>query len=323
MINYDENTSSLVVRNPKSDFVAPSQDRGLASPTLVENNEKSFMINNVFMDDPLNPETKEKNQESFYAPIITALCDRAISNLSSSLVVVGPPKSGKSYTLHCSPPTHPSSPDNFSSPTQADDNGVKTAHSGILPRLICSMLSKAKNGSSLRHACVTISACQIYNEQITDLLAPKQPGPRLILVHSKTVGAYVDGLTDHVCKNAKFAVELYEQAMAVHAWLLGVERRRITSGATVLINLGIVHEVGGERTNAGVVKVVEVGGFEGAPDGLDVGDRLNKLSQVGKGLESLKKILTHLGQSEGVPNYRLSTLTYLLRDALGGKDEKR
>ena len=307
------------------------------------------MINNVFVDNPPNPATKAKNQETFYDPIMQTLCERAVSNRNSTLVVVGPPKSGKvsegpnnlrttvntlnmltnlsrmpqSYTLHCTP-TSPTSEDNFSCPTQvsSDDGSLKSSHSGLLPHLICSLFSKAKNDSSLRHACLTLSICQVYNEQITDLLALKQPGPRLTLMHSKTMGSYVDGLTSHACKSAKFAVELYEQAMAIHAWLVGVEKRRLASGATILVELGIAHEVGGERTLGGTVKVAEVGGFEGAPETLDVGDRLNKQSHVGKGFESLKKVLTHLGQSDTVPNYRMSTLTYLLRDGLGGKDDK-
>ncbi|GMH75543.1 hypothetical protein TL16_g06796 [Triparma laevis f. inornata] len=139
--------------------------------------------------------------------------------------------------------------------------------------------------------------------------------------HSKALGSYVSGVGTHMCKSTKNAIELYEQALSVKAYLLQCSRRHQENGGTICIEVKLIHEVAGTPTICGQTRFVEVGGFESPPEVLDVGDRLSRNSKVGLGFECLKKVLTHLGQSETAPDYRSSVLTYWLRESLGGRKE--
>ena len=80
----------------------------------------------------------------------------------------------------------------------------------------------------------------------------------------------------------------------------------------------------------GTVRIVEIGSFEKTPPDTDFGDRLNRKSLVGHGLETLRKIVTTLADSTAAavsgssntisrPKYKSSALTYLLRNELAGE----
>ena len=65
-------------------------------------------------------------------------------------------------------------------------------------------------------------------------------------------------------------------ALCVNAWLLQCNRRCQENGATLCIEVKLIHEVAGTPTICGQTRLVEVGGFESPPEVLDVGDRLSR-----------------------------------------------
>ena len=283
----------------------------------LNDNVKSFQFRNVIAK-------QSEDQEVIYNLFGPKLLERVLDNKNSTCIVMGPPRSGKSYTFHSAPsPELSTGCCSFpvGSSTSDDD---KSSHAGVFPRFCADVFQEAKT-SNFRHPVLEISFFQLYGEKIIDLLAPNDnkhvESAPLSLKYSESIGTYVDNLTQHACKNLKSALDIYEQALSIHAHSMLDSKRAELRAASMVISVRLLHEIGESPTLCGTTTFVEVGGFEMTPSDFDVGDRVNRFSRVGHELESLRKVFTALGHDEHRIPYRSSCLTYVLRNGLGGKNK--
>ena len=179
---------------------------------------------------------------------------------------------------------------------------------------------------------VKCSYLEIYNEQVADLLAPPDADARAaraapqIREHDKR-GVFVEGLTEALVTSAEETYDLFtrgsfnrrvgqtemnrESSRSHAVFTVTLEsRRRAFPGAALQKRNATLHLVdlaGSERQ-----KATEAGGA-----------RLKEASAINKSLSALGNVIKALvdvaeGKERHVP-YRDSKLTYLLKDALGGR----
>eukprot|EP00520_Triparma_pacifica_P010983 CAMPEP_0118672616 /NCGR_PEP_ID=MMETSP0785-20121206/22638_1 /TAXON_ID=91992 /ORGANISM="Bolidomonas pacifica, Strain CCMP 1866" /LENGTH=216 /DNA_ID=CAMNT_0006567595 /DNA_START=122 /DNA_END=768 /DNA_ORIENTATION=+ len=122
---------------------------------------KSFHFDHVHKSDV--------GQEDFYEEVKGTLLERCFRNVDSTVIVMGPEKSGKSFTFHSSPTFNesPSSSNpNYSTPLNIskDTDTLTSSFAGIFPRFVSDVLAKGKN-DGLRHPAITIRAYRVYGER--------------------------------------------------------------------------------------------------------------------------------------------------------------
>ena len=154
---------------------------------------------------------------------------------------------------------------------------------------------------------------------------------------SSLATTFISNLTRHTSKSYKGVMDLYEQGLSIFAWQMTGEKRTFQRGASIVVDLTLMYDRdgGGKEGVAcpffqcGPIRIFEVGSHEKTPPDMDFGDRLNRKSQVGHGLETLRKVLSNLAESTQAavsgsgtisrPKYKKSVLTYLLRSELAGE----
>ena len=127
------------------------------SPTKFEDTSKSFMFKDVFMESPSSSSSeKSKNQASFYDEIVPQLVRRTLNSQNSTLITLGPPKSGKSYTFHSAhnEASNDEEKDDSSSGSKNDcysrtikvnsDDVVKSKGAGLFPKFVGDIFQAAK-----------------------------------------------------------------------------------------------------------------------------------------------------------------------------------
>lgn len=213
-------------------------------------------------------------------------------------------------------------------------SGVESA--GLVPRLVAELFVSI--GCDVRHVyTVSASFCQIYNEQVDDLLRVKNTN---LKVKPHGAGTEVEGLTRTRCETAEELLQLLEtgrkniiyaetkmnkSSSRSHAVLqLHVTRRaRVLEGASASIDLSASLR-GGELVRAtqltGKLSVVDLAGSERVKrSGADEdGKRFKEAVNINTSLLGLSNVMKALGSTAGHVPYRDSKLTHMLSDALGG-----
>jgi len=310
---------------------------------------RSFKVDKLLDHRDTSNEAIEGNQDALYDQLEGRHIRRAIIGQDTSIIVHGSKKSGKSYTTHgatdISEVEGQPFQKNFS--TFFLSNGeLDKRRAGLIPRVVNDLFSESRQ-KNLKHPVVFLSMSCVYDEKISDLLNPAvtrasasvSGGESLQLFYSDSLKkTFVGSQTRHACKSYKNCMELYEQGLAIFTWQMSEEKKTFQRGGSLIVDLTLAYERDVESGKVGVVcpfvecgliRVVEVGSFEKTPPETDFGDRLNRKSLVGHGLENLRKVLSSLAEStsnalsgSGVisrPKYKKACLTYLLRNELAGE----
>ncbi|XP_048779621.1 kinesin-like protein KIF17 isoform X3 [Ostrea edulis] len=191
---------------------------------------------------------------------------------------------------------------------------------GIIPRAfdhIFETVSVADSTKFLLHA----SYCEIYNEEIRDLLG-KDAKQKLDLKEHPEKGVYVNGLSMHPVHNVMDCEKIMSKGWsnrAVGATLMNADSSRSHSIFTINIEMVTEDEAGEEHIRAGKLNLVDLAGSERQAKTGATGDRLKEATKINLSLSALGNVISALvdGKSKHIP-YRDSKLTRLLQDSLGG-----
>ncbi|KAK3101727.1 hypothetical protein FSP39_005895 [Pinctada imbricata] len=184
---------------------------------------------------------------------------------------------------------------------------------GIIPRSfdhIFETVSVADTTKFLLHA----SYCEIYNEEIRDLLG-KDIKAKLDLKEHPEKGVYVSGLSMHPVHNVSDCEKIMARGWsnrATGATLMNADSSRSHSIFTINIEMCSPDESGEDHIRAGKLNLVDLAGRA-------TGDRLKEATKINLSLSALGNVISALvdGKSKHIP-YRDSKLTRLLQDSLGG-----
>uniref|UniRef100_H2ZK92 Kinesin motor domain-containing protein n=1 Tax=Ciona savignyi TaxID=51511 RepID=H2ZK92_CIOSA len=282
---------------------------GKSTTTMLYANitSQTFAFDHCFWS--MDSEQKEKfsNQELVFDSLGVELLDNAFAGYNACIFAYGQTGSGKSYTMMGS-----------------------HEQPGLIPRLCDALFDRiheeTRDNQSFK---VEVSYMEIYNEKVRDLLDPNGGKQQHLKVREhKLLGPYVDGLQQLVSSSAQDVQELMSEgskSRTVAATKMNAESSRSHAVFTLIVThtmVDVQSGVSGERVSK--LSLVDLAGSERSSKTGASGARLKEGSNINKSLTTLGLVISSLAdQSAGkaknkfVP-YRDSTLTWILKDNLGG-----
>ncbi|KAJ6485899.1 kinesin-domain-containing protein [Mycena sanguinolenta] len=171
---------------------------------------------------------------------------------------------------------------------------------------------------------------EIYNETITDLLAPapsaSEPPRKHEIHHHPTthLTTVSDVLTPALSSPAQVLSLLGQAQSRRRVAATGMNERSSRSHSVFTLRIRGVHEskVGAEGVRVGTLNLVDLAGSERLATLTHGGERLKETQNINRSLSALGDVVAALGSGPGahVP-YRNSKLTYLLQNSLSGNSK--
>ncbi|XP_074652315.1 kinesin-like protein KIF28 isoform X3 [Tubulanus polymorphus] len=175
---------------------------------------------------------------------------------------------------------------------------------------------------------VTFSMLEIYNEQVRDLLNPKQSKGGLKIRQHPKKGFFVESLKIVPVGSYKEIESRIEEGTTnrtVAATNMNATSSRAHTIVGIIFTQKFKNEAGEERAKTAVCNLVDLAGSERAESTGATGDRLKEGAAINQSLSSLGNCIAALaarssGKNVKVP-FRDSVLTKLLKNALGGNSK--
>ncbi|GJM88218.1 hypothetical protein PR202_ga04256 [Eleusine coracana subsp. coracana] len=206
-------------------------------------------------------------------------------------------------------------------------NGELPSDAGVIPRAV-KQIFDILDAQSAEYS-MKVSFLELYNEELTDLLAPEEPKlsddkskKPMALMEDGKGGVFVRGLEEEVVSSAAEIYRILEKGSAKRKTaetLLNKQSSRSHSIFSITIHIKECTPEGEEMIKSGKLNLVDLAGSEnvsrsGARDG-----RAREAGEINKSLLTLGRVINTLVEHSGHIPYRDSKLTRLLRDSLGGK----
>ncbi|KAI3991527.1 hypothetical protein MKX01_017146 [Papaver californicum] len=252
-------------------------------------------------------------QRSIYDHAISPIVNEVLEGFNCTVFAYGQTGTGKTYTM---------------------EGGIKTkggelsAEAGVIPRAVRQIfdtLEAQKADYSMK-----VTFLELYNEEITDLLAPED-SPRssddkqkkaISLMEDGKGGVIVRGLEEEVVYNANEIYSLLERGSARRRTvdtLLNKHSSRSHSIFSITIHVKESTMEEEELIKCGKLNLVDLAGSENISRSGAREARAREAGEINKSLLTLGRCINALVEHSGHIPYRDSKLTRLLRDSLGGK----
>ncbi|KAF0898400.1 hypothetical protein E2562_007241 [Oryza meyeriana var. granulata] len=273
-------------------------------------------IDRVFtFDKVFGPTAKQRD---LYDQAIIPIVNEVLEGFNCTIFAYGQTGTGKTYTMEGECRRAKSGP-----------KGQLPADAGVIPRAVKQIFDTLESQNT--EYSVKVTFLELYNEEITDLLAPeeiskaaleerqKKPLP---LMEDGKGGVLVRGLEEEIVTNASEIFSLLERGSAKRRTaetLLNKQSSRSHSLFSITIHIKEATPEGEELIKCGKLNLVDLAGSEnisrsGAREG-----RAREAGEINKSLLTLGRVITALVEHLGHVPYRDSKLTRLLRDSLGGR----
>lgn len=313
-----------IADNPKT---TGSASLARVSLTMMNGKQRDFLYDYAF--------DSESNQDNVYDKVARPVVTDVIRGFNGTIFAYGQTGTGKTYTMGIL-------------------DFVKNKHAGIIPRSLSQIFDWVTTNRQRVTSTVTMSFLQLYRDTIHDLLCP----PSSAMPHGEDIlhvredparGFYVDGLKEYIVQN-------YSQAEALVN--LGLENRAIaptlmnntSSRSHTILTINIEQRgdvsldaddesasienvdalgrrgLGGSagygsftKTTRSKLLMVDLAGSERVRRTLSKGTRLSEAKSINSSLSALGNVIAALADPNAphIP-YRVSKLTRLLQDSLGG-----
>jgi len=255
--------------------------------------------------------SKYADQDRVFNDLGQGVLKNAFEGFNTSLFAYGQTGSGKSYSMV--------------------GYGVNR---GIVP-ITCEELfrriaeSEGDPSASIRYK-VTLSMLEIYNEQIRDLLQPASAGKKggLAIREDVKEGKFVVRDLKSVPVHSYKEIE-QQMATGTHNRTVASTQMNSTSSRahtiiTIMFEQIYKNDMGEDTTKRSEINLVDLAGSERANSTGATGARLKEGSNINRSLSTLGNVIAALAEggkkAKHVP-YRDSTLTKLLKNALGGNSK--
>ncbi|KAJ3681550.1 hypothetical protein LUZ60_016039 [Juncus effusus] len=269
--------------------------------------DRVFTFDKVF-----GPNSKQRD---LYDQAIIPIVDEVLEGFNCTIFAYGQTGTGKTFTME--------------GQWKKDKGGQKRnlpSGAGVIPRAVKQIFDTLESQNT--EYSVKVTFLELYNEEITDLLAPEEltkiPSDKkpLPLMEDGKGGVLVRGLEEEIVTSADEIFTLLERGSAKRRTaetLLNKQSSRSHSLFSITIHIKEATPEGEELIKCGKLNLVDLAGSEnisrsGARDG-----RAREAGEINKSLLTLGRVITALVEHLGHIPYRDSKLTRLLRDSLGGR----
>ena len=243
----------------------------------------------------------ETNQERLYETAIAPMVDEVLQGFNCTVFAYGQTGTGKTHTMT----------GDMSSPEG----------SGVIPRAVGHIFRYLNGLGGVNEFTVKCSFLELYNEEITDLLAGGNEPPKVRILEDRS-GVVLQGLEEAHVKNASDVFGLLESGSAKRRTaetLLNKQSSRSHSVFIVTVSVREVLDEGEEVIRVGKLYLVDLAGSENITRSGAVDQRAKEAGNINKSLLTLGRVITALVEGQIHVPYRDSKLTRLLRDSLGGR----
>lgn len=274
--------------------------------TASKNIDRTFTFDKVF-----GPNSQ---QSELYDQAIVPIVNEVLDGYNCTIFAYGQTGTGKTYTMEGG--------------GKKAKNGEFPSDSGVIPRAVRQIFETLEAQSA--EYSMKVTCLELYNEEITDLLAPDEfPRPfddkskkPIALMEDGKGGVFVRGLEEEIVCSANEIYTLLERGSSKRRTaetLLNKQSSRSHCIFSITIHIKEVTPEGEELIKCGKLNLVDLAGSEnisrsGAREG-----RAREAGEINKSLLTLGRVITALVEHLGHIPYRDSKLTRLLRDSLGGK----
>ncbi|CAN4100917.1 unnamed protein product [Withania somnifera] len=267
--------------------------------------DKTFVFDKVF-----GPTSKQKD---LYDSAICPIVFEVLEGYNCTVFAYGQTGTGKTYTMEGG---------------GRKKNGEFPSDAGVIPRAIKQIFDTLEAQSA--EYSVKVTFLELYNEEISDLLAPEEctkftddkSKKPLALMEDGKGGVFVRGLEEELVSSANEIYYILEKGSAKRRTaetLLNKQSSRSHSIFSITIHIKEYTPEGEEMIKCGKLNLVDLAGSEnisrsGAREG-----RAREAGEINKSLLTLGRVINALVEHSGHVPYRESKITRLLRDSLGGK----
>ncbi|XP_057778967.1 kinesin-like protein KIN-5B [Salvia miltiorrhiza] len=255
----------------------------------------------------------KSQQRSIYDQAISPIVAEVLEGFNCTVFAYGQTGTGKTYTMEGG---------------MRNKGGELPAEAGIIPRAVRQIFDTLEAQNADYSMKVTFS--ELYNEEITDLLAPEdqlkstedRPKKPISLMEDGKGLVVVRGLEEEMVYSANEIYSLLERGAARRRTadtLLNKRSSRSHSIFTITIHIkeGTVGEE--ELIKCGKLNLVDLAGSENIFRSGVREARAREAGEINKSLLTLGRVINALVEHSVHVPYRDSKLTRLLRDSLGGK----
>ncbi|XP_031279205.1 kinesin-like protein KIN-14R [Pistacia vera] len=165
---------------------------------------------------------------------------------------------------------------------------------------------------------ISVTALEVYNEQIRDLLATSPTSKKLEIRQASEGVHHVPGITEAKVENVKEVWDVLQ--VGSNARAVGsnnVNEHSSRSHCMLCILVRAKNLVNGESTKS-KLWLVDLAGSERLAKTEVQGERLKEAQNINRSLSALGDVIYSLATKSGHIPYRNSKLTHLLQDSLGG-----
>ncbi|XP_047962855.1 kinesin-like protein KIN-5B [Salvia hispanica] len=255
----------------------------------------------------------KSQQRSIYDQAISPIVAEVLEGFNCTVFAYGQTGTGKTYTMEGG---------------MRNKGGDLPIEAGIIPRAVRQIFDTLEAQNADYSMKVTFS--ELYNEEITDLLAPedqlksteeRSKRPISLMEDGKGL-VVVRGLEEETVYSANEIYSLLERGAARRRTadtLLNKRSSRSHSIFTITIHIkeGTVGEE--ELIKCGKLNLVDLAGSENIYRSGVREARAREAGEINKSLLTLGRVINALVEHSAHVPYRDSKLTRLLRDSLGGK----
>ncbi|KAJ7565034.1 hypothetical protein O6H91_02G045100 [Diphasiastrum complanatum] len=280
--------------------------------TVVQNIASKQIDRTFTFDKVFGPQSQQRD---LYDQAVIPIVNEVLEGFNCTIFAYGQTGTGKTYTMEGG--------------GRKAKSGELPADAGVIPRAVQQIFDTLESQNA--EYSVKVTFLELYNEEITDLLAPeefskviiddKQRKP-LALMEDGKGGVLVRGLDEEIVTSANEIYNLLDRGSAKRRTaetLLNKQSSRSHSIFSITIHIKEASPEGEELIKCGKLNLVDLAGSEnicrsGAREG-----RAREAGEINKSLLTLGRVITALVEHLGHIPYRDSKLTRLLRDSLGGR----
>ncbi|KAJ6830762.1 kinesin-like protein KIN-5C [Iris pallida] len=273
-------------------------------------------IDRVFtFDKVFGPSARQKD---LYEQAVVPIVNEVLEGFNCTIFAYGQTGTGKTFTM-----------EGDCRKAKIGRNGKLPSEAGVIPRAVKQIFDTLESQNA--EYSVKVTFLELYNEEITDLLAPEEitkvvleekQKKQLPLMEDGKGGVLVRGLEEEIVTSASEIFSLLEKGSLKRRTaetLLNKQSSRSHSLFSITIHIKEATPEGEELIKCGKLNLVDLAGSEnisrsGAREG-----RAREAGEINKSLLTLGRVITALVEHLGHIPYRDSKLTRLLRDSLGGR----
>ncbi|GAA0170189.1 microtubule binding motor protein [Lithospermum erythrorhizon] len=282
----------------------------------VSQNIAGKQIDRVFtFDKVFGPSAQQKD---LYEQSIVPIVKEVLEGFNCTIFAYGQTGTGKTYTM-----------EGECKRGKCGSNIVLPPGAGVIPRAVKQIFDTLEG----QHAeySVKVTFLELYNEEITDLLALEdiskvstedKQKKQLPLMEDGKGGVLVRGLEEEIVANSSEIFTLLERGSAkrrTSETLLNKQSSRSHSLFSITIHIKEATPEGEELIKCGKLNLVDLAGSENISRSGAREDRAREAGEINKSLLTLGRVISALVGHLGHVPYRDSKLTRLLRDSLGGR----